>query len=366
MPSLDERAAGSSVAARKPADRDRDTVILGAEAVARQLAGQERQILALVRETLLAHERGETCALESAFLRFPGDRANRIIAKPARIDGPAAVAGVKWVSSFPGNLARRLDRCSSVLILNCVETGRPTAILEGTLINFQRTAACAALAAEVLPRARKRGTTGLVGCGNINFEQIRFLLTLFPDDREFRAFDRDPARAVTFVERCRREYGIAVAVADRLEELLAACDLISFATTASDPHLHSLAACAPGTLLLHTSLRDVGVDALLASDNVVDDVAHVCSANTSVHLAEQRVGHRRFIRATLGAVLAGDAPPKPQAGTPTVFSPFGLAVLDLAVGRFVLDEAIRSGGSSISIRFMSAAGTAHAGLPQAL
>ena len=52
---------------------------------------------------------------------------------------------------------------------------------------------------------------------------------------------------------------------------------------------------------------------------------------TSVHLAEQRVGHRGFIRTTIGDLLNDDAPSRDISKPFTIYSPFGLGILDLAV-----------------------------------
>jgi ornithine cyclodeaminase len=321
-----------------------DPLILGAPVVASLLAGRVGEMLDLVREALLALRAREASAPEPVFLRFPACHQNRIIAKPARLDADGGIAGVKWVSSFPGNVARGIDRCSAVLILNSIETGQPMAILDGADINFQRTAACGALAARTLERRRERGTVGFIGCGRVNFEQARYLLAVAPNEREFLVFDREPARARTFQARCEAAFtAVTVTVATDIDQILRDCDLIAFATTATEPHVRTLRACAPGTLILHTSLRDIMPEAVLASDNVVDDVDHVCTAQTSAHLAEQRAGNRRFIRATLADALAGAAPVKVDPSAVTIFNPFGLAVLDLAVGRFVLGEALRTG-----------------------
>ncbi|MYS40526.1 2,3-diaminopropionate biosynthesis protein SbnB, partial [Streptomyces sp. SID5998] len=93
--------------------------------------------------------------------------------------------------------------------------------------------------------------------------------------------------------------------------------------------------------VLHLSLRDLGTDVVLSAANFVDDVEHCLKAGTSPHLAEQRVGHRDFIEGTLHDVLTGAAGVPDDK--PVIFSPFGLGVLDLALGKYVYDTVQETG-----------------------
>ncbi|MET7395820.1 2,3-diaminopropionate biosynthesis protein SbnB [Dactylosporangium sp. NPDC005572] len=321
-------------------------LILSRRDVRTVLDGAESAVGRTVRAAYVDHAERRTSVPHSVFLRFPDSPRNRIIALPAYVGGDRPVAAVKWVASFPGNLDRGVERASAAILLNSVEDGRPVALLEGAVISARRTAASAALAADELTTAAapdvRTGVT-LVGCGVINFDVLTFLRARMPQLRDVVLHDLDPARARAFAERVgRARPGLRVRVDDDLDTALAANRLVSLATTAAEPHLGT-AACRPGTVILHLSLRDLTPESILVATNVVDDADHVCRAATSLELAERRSGDRSFITAEIGAVLAGRerVPYDPHAIT--VFSPFGLGALDAALAAYVLDTAVQHG-----------------------
>ena len=132
-----------------------------------------------------------------------------------------------------------------------------------------------------------------------------------------------------------------ITVHDSAEQLIRSSDLVVFATVAGQPHISDLSWFEHHPLVLHVSLRDLAPEILLGSTNVVDDVEHCLKANTSPHLAEQLTGNRDFLLGTLDDVMAGRV--TVPADRPVIFSPFGLGVLDLAVGKYVYDEVVRAG-----------------------
>jgi len=333
---------------------DGDIVILRGSEVRALLAGREPEVIQAVRRAYEIHGDGDTSVPHSTFLPFPGQPRNRIMALPAYLGGACGLAGIKWVASFPDNVHRGVDRASAVVILNSAQTGRPEAVLEGSAINAKRTAASAALAAQCLLNGSEVRRVGMVGCGLINFEIARFLLAVFPDLETFVLFDRDPGRAERFGRKSQRTFdGVDVEIAADVGAALRDCPLTSFATTAVTPHIGELRDCPPGSLILHISLRDLSPEVILSCDNIVDDIDHVCRARTSVHLAEQLVGHREFIRCTLPDILTGRTPARNGSGTISVFSPFGLGVLDLAVSKLVRDLALRHGCETVIGSFLA-------------
>lgn len=313
-------------------------LILSNADVRQVLDGEEKAVLAAVRDAYVEHTRGETAVPESLFLRFPHNTRDRIIALPAYLGGAEPVAGMKWIASFPGNVAAGMERASAVIVLNSPATGHPLCLIEGSVISARRTAASAALASATMPAATPATGVTAIGCGVINTEVLRFLRAVHPELREVTVFDLDKDRAEAFASRCAVELDLAASVVPHLDEALAAHPLVTIATTAIEPYL-DLTPCRPGSLVLHVSLRDVTVDGVLGAVNVVDDRDHVFRAATSLHLAEERVGHRDFVQSTIGELLlaGGTHPRDPRAVT--LFSPFGLGMLDMAVADVVFRTA---------------------------
>src|SRR5262249_42215391 len=188
-----------------PMDDGNIVILRGAE-VRAVLAGRELELIEVVRTAYETHGEGDSSVPQSTFLRFPGQLLDRIVALPAYLGGEYRTAGIKWVSSFPENLHLGVDRASAVLILNSPHTGRPEAVIEGSVISAKRTAASAALAAQCLLRGSKVGRVGLIGCGLINFEIARFLVAVFPEVEDFVLFDTDEARAKQFENKCQRTF----------------------------------------------------------------------------------------------------------------------------------------------------------------
>jgi len=333
---------------------NRDILTLNGEDVRVLLEGREQEILAAIAAAYKAHGRGDSSLPHSLFLRFPSDERSRIIALPAYLGDGFGVAGMKWISSFPANLEKGLDRASAVIILNSAQTGWPQVMMEGSLVSAKRTAASASLAALHLTSQEPRAV-GIIGCGPINFEVTRFLRTVWPALATFYAFDVSAERAEQFKQKWRRlTEDVEVEVIPELSTVLRAAKVISIATSASTPHVSSISECAPGSTILHVSLRDLSPEVILASDNVVDDVAHVCRAQTSIHLAEQWTGSREFIRCTLAEILEGTATEKKDPQAVTVFSPFGLGVLDLALAQLVVELASEQKRGTLLENFLPA------------
>jgi N-[(2S)-2-amino-2-carboxyethyl]-L-glutamate dehydrogenase len=317
-------------------------VISGAQ-VRQALEGREGEIVELVDATYRLHSGGDSVNPPSYFLRFPDRPSSRIIALPASIGGQVAVDGLKWISSFPQNVSAGIPRASAVLILNDHDTGYPFACLEASIISATRTAAMAAMAADAMSRGRRRpARVGFFGAGLIARYIHTFLARTGWSFDEIGVYDLSDDSASGF--RGHLEHSGAagrITVHDSGEQLIRSSDLVVFATVAGEPHVSDLSWFEHNPLVLHVSLRDLAPEVLLASTNIVDDVEHCLKADTSPHLAEQLTGNRDFLHGTLDDVMAGRV--TVPADRPAVFSPFGLGVLDLAVGKYVYDELTGTG-----------------------
>ena len=294
-----------------------------------------------VGQAYLAHAAGESVNPNSYFLRFPEKPSARIIALPAWLGGDTGVSGIKWIASYPDNIRQGFPRASAVLILNSYETGYPFACLESSIISATRTSASAVLAADHLVPERDTQTIGFIGNGLIADHVYRMFMGTGWNVDEVALFDLNRDDSERFASTVCLPGRHEVRICDSAEELIKTSSMVVFATTAPTPHVHDLSWFSHNPVVLHLSLRDLAPEILLASNNIVDDVEHVMNADTSPHLVEQAVGNRDFVNGTVAQLMRGECALADDR--PTIFSPFGMGILDIAVGKWVYDEAVRLG-----------------------
>ena len=314
--------------------------VVPSSAVKNVIDDNRDQVFDAVETAYRLHAAGDAVNPDSYFLRYPDKPSARIIALPAHLGGRFQKSGIKWISSFPENRASNLARASAVLILNDPTTGYPVACIEASLISATRTAASAALAAEHISLNPFEGTLGVIGTGVIARTTVEWLLFRNWKFCQINLYDVDRKESEHFSKWLRDEYNLQAHIQDDLEDSISDSSLILFTTTTLEPYLADEKLFAHSPTVLHLSLRDICVNVILASQNIVDDVDHCLKSNTSLHLTEMATGNRSFVSGSLADVLEKKF--ELDHERPRIFSPFGLGVLDLAVGDFVLQTAITS------------------------
>lgn len=301
----------------------------------------------IIHQTYLLHEEGKTVLPHSIFLR--PDSRNRIIGLPAYIGGEVNVSGIKWVASYPDNYLFGKARASSMIILNDAQTGYPICCIDGSFINLFRTSCSAFLVAEKLSNINNKISVGIVGTGAIAgcfIDCLNFFGTV-PAQNIF-VFDKNKEQVEKFVqEKCLD----CSSKTKSAEELILKSDIILLATTSSQPHIFNKDLFTHKPLVLNISLRDLYADIILSANNIVDDLDHVNRENTSIHHAYKKTGVLNFINGNVAQLLKTGV--VVDNDKPTVFSPFGLGILDVAIGKYIYDLATEQNKGTVINNFFN-------------
>lgn len=303
-----------------------------------------KKIIEIVKRTYIQHFHGETVNPHSSFLNFPKNLDARIISLPAYIGGSNPISGLKWIASYPSNIKHNIPRASATLILNDPDTGYPLACLEASIISAARTAASAVLGAYYIKQEKPTiSCLGIIGTGMIASYVLEFFMQTNWNIDQIYLYDLNSKYAQNFSTKKEQIKDCKVRVGNTLEEVIQNSDMIVLTTTASTPHVSNPNILKHTPTILNLSLRDLSPEIIVNSYNVVDDVEHVLQANTSLHLAEKQYGHRNFIDATLPDILANNK--KIITPKTIIFSPFGMGILDIAVGQYIYETTTRNNTS---------------------
>jgi ornithine cyclodeaminase/alanine dehydrogenase-like protein (mu-crystallin family) len=279
-----------------------------------------------VRNAFVAYERGEWSMPPKVYVtNYP---AGDFRAMPAIGGGHALL---KWVTSFPGNPARGLPTVTGLVVLSDAETGALLAVLDAAAVTALRTAAAAVIAADTLCRPGA-SSYAVVGAGVNGAETVRMLVAR---GAEPLVWDVDETRRSAVAER------LGARVASSAEEALA-CDVVVTVTPGTSV-LYPAASLQAGQ---HVSLMgadgpgkaEVAVEELRRAHLFCDDWEQASHGGELTGAVEAGAVTRADVT-SLGAVLAGSADGRRDAGDITLFDSTGLALQDLAVARAAYAKA---------------------------
>ncbi|MCU0805931.1 MAG: ornithine cyclodeaminase family protein, partial [Burkholderiales bacterium] len=194
----------------------------------------------LVEALRAGFAKGAEAPLRHVHLVAP-ETEGRLLLMPAWREGE--VAGVKLVTVFPRNRARGIATVAALYVLLDGETGHPRALVDGETLTLRRTGAASALASTYLSRPDS-DTLLVVGTGTLAPYMVAAHCAVRPIRRVL-VWGRTPARAEALSAKLAGN-GLRAAAAPDLEAALAEADVVTCATTATEPVLRG-SAIRPGT-----------------------------------------------------------------------------------------------------------------------
>jgi ornithine cyclodeaminase/alanine dehydrogenase-like protein (mu-crystallin family) len=321
-----------------------DTLLLTRSDIAGLL--EPRSLLAALRKAFVAYSTERSIDSMRVPVLLPPREvpfgASGMLLAPGLVTG-IPVYSVKVHAKFPG----QDPAIRGILVLHDLTTGAPLAIMESSYLTALRTGLTGALGADALARPEAR-TAAIIGAGAQGRSQLAALRLVRPIGA-VRLFDRAHAAAERFASDAECE-GLAVTIANSLEEALDGADVVVTATWAREPflfrrhlrpgmHITTLGPDQPGKC-------EVAVDALNAAIVVVDDrkLAVEMGAVGGAGLG------REAVHAELGEVLAGKRSGRTSDQDVTVFGSVGLAFQDLAAAWLAYTRAREQGiGRSVDL-----------------
>jgi ornithine cyclodeaminase/alanine dehydrogenase-like protein (mu-crystallin family) len=264
-------------------------------------------------------------------------------------EGGDALA-VKVVSLFPKNpeRERRLAFIQAAVLVLDAETGRTTALLEGSSLTAIRTGAGSGAAIDLLARPDSR-VVAVFGAGAQGRTQLEAACNVRRIEKAW-VFDPSIDRAEAMVEEMAGKGPIPqnVRVANSSEQAISEADIVCTATTSSTP-VFADADLKPGT---HVSaigsytpeMQEVPAETV-ARALVVVDSRSATLAETGDLLRPMQAGlfGEEHIHAELGEIVLGRKAGRRSPDQITYFKSVGVAVQDAMAAQLALQNARKLG-----------------------
>jgi len=264
--------------------------------------------------------------------------------------------GAKIVSVFPNNQKRNLPTVHAVVIVVDAETGRPTAVMDGTYLTALRTGAASGVATDILSRKDAR-VAAIFGAGTQSRTQLEAICTVRSIKKVW-VYDAVPRIASAYVEEMKK-HGSPIPqdifVSESPKQAVSEADIICAATTSFQPvfndsdlkpgvHINGVGSYTP-------EMQEIPAPTVVQSKVIVDSrQAALAEAGDLIIPIEGGLISDKHIHGEIGELAAGKISGRESEEETTFFKSVGLAVQDVSVAELVLRRTRELGlGNDVDI-----------------
>lgn len=292
------------------------------------LDGNQRKVIQEMEDVFIDYYHGRAKMIPKTYLTT--DKGD-FRAMPAQWED---ISGVKWISVYPKNHTLDLPTIHGTLLLNDSLTGQPIMSMDCAQLTAYRTAAVSALAAKHLSTDRAVQKLAFIGCGYQAKLHIDMYAAQFPDIKRIKLYDVNAERSNELMNWINQKYTFeSVSTYDNVTSTCHGADVITTLTPSTKPylgqsnithpfHINAIGADAEGKRELERSVW-------MKCDLIVDDYEQASHSGEAQH-----VKHLPYL--TLGDIITGKS--KPPSNRITVFDSTGLAIEDIAIGKFIYEQ----------------------------
>ena len=277
-----------------------------------------------------------------------------LAAMPGYLPGPG-VLGAKLVAVFPANAGQGRPTHRAVVVLFDPASGAPEALLDGTLLTAERTAAASAVASRLLadPAAE---ILAVLGTGVQARAHALTVSRVCPGLTEVRIAGRTEAHALALAEELGPRLSVPVKAAASFAEALDGAGVVCAATHSPDPVVRRewlSAGVHVNSVGFHVDGREVDAATVAGSLVVVESRASALApvpagANDLLWPLRDGIIGPEHIGTELGELVLGRVQGRSSPGQLTLYKSVGVAAEDLAAAGLVV-AAARVGGVGRSV-----------------
>lgn len=299
-----------------------------------------KEVLTYVEKALIAFSNGETQTPIRTALPF-GDEINTALFMPSVSDKLDSL-GIKVVNVVPENKSRNLKTINGIVLLFDVKTGVPRALLEGSYITQIRTGALSGVATKYLARKDAK-VLGIIGTGEQALGLCKAICTVREIERVI-LYNRTLEKAKDFAAYIEEKVGIIAEVVSNANKVVDQSDILVTATNAKDPvysndlkngmHVNAVGSFRP-------SMQEVPSSSIISADKVIVESKEAALEETGDLQKPVEKGFSSEKLVELGDILRGFQQGRVNEEEITIFKSVGLAVVDILVGQYVLEQALK-------------------------